>query len=215
MTTYNHQPTGVTVEIDDEGYLGIPPRPGRLDPNEVTAIHAAYLAELGLWLDKETGYLVFTTPQGKAYWVLSRGDARPVVWTCHAGESTPDAPQAALDRYVATLTPPQPEPQPGEVWEVTRAGKKVPKAIAALDAVLALHRPFTIWDECDCEDKTSDSHRDIPEVGPTCNRVYRICEACCTGDGYQSEECGDYHIHALDGDYCPTGTVAAIEQALS
>ena len=133
-TTHTYTRDGIEVARYADGLVKWGPADRLLDncipPAYAAAIHAAYLAELGLWLDKETGYLVFTTPQGKAYWVLSRGDARPVVWTCHAGESTPDAPQAALDRYVATLTPPQPEPQPGEVWEVTLDDGSKARALA-------------------------------------------------------------------------------------
>lgn len=119
MTTYKH-PNGVTVEIDDEGYLGIPPRPGRLDPNEVTAIRACFLDSLGLWLDEQTGYLVDTMPDKDGYHgIIATRDAEGWRNTMsrRPGEGT-DPVSQVLDRYLATVTPP-PTPQPGERWLLT------------------------------------------------------------------------------------------------
>ena len=88
--------------------------------------------------------------------------------------------------------------------------------VAALQAVLDLHRPFTIWDECDCtpEQKGDEAtHVEVDEVGRTCNRLYIVCEECCTGPYGQMEHCADDHDHTLNPvDRCPT--VRAIEEAL-
>ena len=60
--TYIH-PDGTRVEIEDDGRVilfdGEDPVVD-LYPSCAAAIHAAYLAELGLWLDEETGCLVDT-----------------------------------------------------------------------------------------------------------------------------------------------------------
>ena len=42
-----------------------------------------------------------------------------------------DALPAYWRKTLATQAPPQPEPQPGEAWEVTRAGKKVREVVSA------------------------------------------------------------------------------------
>ena len=109
-----------------------------IHPARAAAIHAAYLDSLGLWLDEETGCLVDTASRSNlsdgtiAYNVLRREPGGHLAtddgW---AGQIRPDERDRAVDRYVATPTPPQPEPQPGEVWEVTRAGKKVREVVSA------------------------------------------------------------------------------------
>ena len=97
---------------------------------------------------------------------------------------------------------------------IVDARTALPKALAALEAVLALHRRVGIYDDCECDDKTTPEHEDIYEIGVTCNKVYEICAACCRDDVYQSEECANYHQHDTGGHYCPSGTVAAITKAL-
>ena len=141
MTTYIHKPTGITVERRDGGeirFTGLLEVAAILFSTEAAAIHAAYLDSLGLWLDEETGCLVDTASRRPgpfweaSYSVLRRESDGCLVadegWT---SQSQPDERDQAVDRYVATLTPPQPEPQPGEVWEVTRAGKKVREVVSA------------------------------------------------------------------------------------
>lgn len=96
-----------------------------IHPARAAAIHAAYLDSLGLWLDEETGCLVDTASrhtgpyETPSYSVLRREPGGHLAvdegW---AGQCVPIERDLAVDRYVATLTPPQPEPQPGEVWEV-------------------------------------------------------------------------------------------------
>lgn len=126
--TYIH-PDGTRVESEDDGRVilfdGEDPVVD-LYPSCAAAIHAAFLDSLGLWLDEETGCLVDTASRSNlsdgaiAYNVLRREPGGHLAtddgW---AGQIHPDERDRAVDRYVATLTPPQPEPQPGEVWEVT------------------------------------------------------------------------------------------------
>lgn len=90
----------------------------------------------------------------------------------------------------------------------------LPKALDALEAVLALHRRVGIYDDCECDDKNTPEHEDIYEIGVTCNKVYEICAACRRDDVYQSEECVNYHQHDTGEHYCPSGTVVAIAEAL-
>ena len=97
---------------------------------------------------------------------------------------------------------------------VATARTALPKALAALEAVLALHRRVGIYDYCECDDKNTPEHEDIYEIGVTCNKVYEICAACCRDDVYQSEECVNYHQHDTGEHYCPSGTVVAIAEAL-
>ena len=97
---------------------------------------------------------------------------------------------------------------------IADARTALPKALDALEAVLALHRRVGIYDGCECDDKNTPEHEDIYEIGVTCNKVYEICAACCRDDVYQSEECVNYHQHDTGEHYCPSGTVVAIAEAL-
>ena len=81
---------------------------------------------------------------------------------------------------------------------------------AATDRVRALHVPFRIYDECECEDTTTPGHVDIEEVGITCNLLYVACRECCTSGvdiRYQTEDCAYDHDHR--DTYCPT--IAALD----
>ena len=123
--TYIH-PDGTRVESEDDGRVilfdGEDPVVD-LYPSCAAAIHAAFLDSLGLWLDEPTGCLVDTASRrvrgsSTAFKVLQReaeGWTDDEGWTDRANRDERDQ---AVDRYVATLAPPQPEPQPGEVWEV-------------------------------------------------------------------------------------------------
>ena len=87
------------------------------------------------------------------------------------------------------------------------------RAEAALDAVIALHRPYGIYDECDCPNPVEgvDGHVKVEDVGITCALMYRVCHECCIDDGYQREECFDCHGHWAGEKYqCPT--VEAIKE---
>ena len=81
---------------------------------------------------------------------------------------------------------------------------------AAVERVRALHVPFRIYDECECEDTTTPGHVDIEEVGITCNLLYVACRECCTSGvdiRYQTEDCACDHDHR--DAYCPT--IAALD----
>jgi len=81
---------------------------------------------------------------------------------------------------------------------------------AAADRVRALHVPFRIYDECECEDTTTPGHVDIEEVGITCNLLYVACRERCTSGvdiRYQTEDCACGHDHR--DAYCPT--IAALD----
>ena len=121
MITYTHAPTGVTVEQREDGSLVATSGSRQFwPPAEITAaIHAAYLDSLALWLDEPTGALVCTATRRDerhvTYSVLCR-DSRGewMIDDGWAGAGT-DERAAAVDRYLATITP-QPTPQPGEEW---------------------------------------------------------------------------------------------------
>ena len=81
---------------------------------------------------------------------------------------------------------------------------------AAVERVRALHVPFRIYGECECEDTTTPGHVDIEEVGITCNLLYAACRECCTSGAdirYQTEDCAYGHDHR--DTYCPT--IAALD----
>ena len=142
MTTYIH-PDGTHVGITDTpGEIAtwhtLADGPGDrqyIHPARAAAIHAAYLDSLGLWLDEETGCLVDTASRrvrgsSTAFKVLQR---EAEGWTDDEGwtdRTNRDERDQAVDRYVATLAPPQPEPQPGEVWEVTLDDGSKARALA-------------------------------------------------------------------------------------
>lgn len=77
----------------------------------------------------------------------------------------------------------------------------------AIEAVRKLHRPYKMYDECDCTDEQKDdeqTHVEIDVIGRTCNMLYTICFECC-GDGYgQGESCANYHDHGEGKSICPT-----------
>ena len=92
----------------------------------------------------------------------------------------------------------------------------VPRLLAAIDAVLALHQPFRIYDECDHDHTEEDiAEGRAVETGEfvSCHDeyLYSICTACCRdAQGFQTEECADAHFH--DKTHCKTAV--AISRAL-
>lgn len=89
---------------------------------------------------------------------------------------------------------------------------------AALVALLDLHKPHDIYEECGHDhDGTDPGDIDIDEIGFVCQDGYQysICHVCCTtcGDGdYQTEDCVTGHDHLTDG-HCPH-VVTVIASAL-
>ena len=111
----------------------------------------------------------------------------------------------------------------GLIWEyqsdldaefIAASRTAVPALVAAVRAVLDLHQPFGIFDECDCEDASLEDgkHKLVEDVGITCDRMYNVCRECCCDDVYQREDCANYHDHNILGWQCPT--VEAITDAL-
>ena len=76
-------------------------------------------------------------------------------------------------------------------------------------AVLALHRPHRIYEECDHAHQEGDSGVIDCWDFLTCEDayLYSICSACCSGDAEppeQAEDCATYHSHGKDGPICST-----------
>ena len=90
----------------------------------------------------------------------------------------------------------------------------LPALLAAVEAVMELHRDVGIYDECLCENPSPEDglHKRIEDVGVTCNFLYVVCRECCMEDGYQKEECAHYCDHDPLGSNC--STVRAITAAL-
>lgn len=83
-----------------------------------------------------------------------------------------------------------------------------PQVDATLDENLReLHRPFGLYDECECDDKSTSEHVNVLELGPSCIKLYDICQECCTDNEYQTEDCAGYHEHAPGSPICSTRAV--------
>jgi hypothetical protein len=90
-------------------------------------------------------------------------------------------------------------------------------AARVLSAVLDLHPPVRIWEDCGhhheyAEDGTvPEGLTEVEEIGLVCDQadVYTICRYCCCGDSdYQTEVCvADHGIGFHDP--CPTVRVIA------
>ena len=143
---------------------------------------------------------------------MSEWDTSDEWWTIHGQPNPTKGDERMVCPEVATLQ--HSEDWTADVNFIADARTALPKALAALEAVLALHRRVGIYDYCECDDKNTPEHEDIYEIGVTCNKVYEICAACCRDDVYQSEECVNYHQHDTGEHYCPSGTVVAIAEAL-
>lgn len=98
-----------------------------------------------------------------------------------------------------------------------------PAVFDALEAVLDVHRPFHIYDECEHKHEMPEGHK-LPEglhliedVGLVCDDgyLYSICRECCADDTFQNEECATYHKHSGDAACWPCPTVRAISQSLT
>lgn len=85
--------------------------------------------------------------------------------------------------------------------------------IRTIQSVQDLHSPYKIYDECECADKTTPGHVEIHEIGTTCSHIYSICRECCADDGYQTEDCANYHTHELGEEHHCT-TMFQLDKAL-
>lgn len=87
----------------------------------------------------------------------------------------------------------------------------------ALRAVLELHQPRRIYDECGHEHTEEDRKASravaIDEVGYVCKDGYQysICRSCCmdSDNDYQTEDCATYHDHGAGKPTCPTEVAIA------
>ena len=93
-----------------------------------------------------------------------------------------------------------------DLFTLLNAADERDRLAAVVERVRVLHRSVGIYDECDCSDLAkTEHHRDIYEVGLTCNKLYDICDECCRDDIYQSEDCANHHEHKPGERYhCPT-----------
>ena len=97
------------------------------------------------------------------------------------------------------------------------------KTFSALEAVLAIHKQFGIYDACGHEhtdEEADDPNSDvlfIDEIGNTCKSalLYYVCKECCcdgSDEGNLTEECTDHHLHEKE-DVFLCNTRSAISQA--
>jgi hypothetical protein len=83
---------------------------------------------------------------------------------------------------------------------------------AAVQAVLDIHAPHRIYNECGHNHSDEDGEAfdvlDVDDVGMVCEAgyLYSVCSECCTDqDGDQTERCADTHKHDReDNAYCRT-----------
>lgn len=75
-----------------------------------------------------------------------------------------------------------------------------------LARIRSIHSLFGVYAECDCDPDAKDkaTHVDVEDVGLTCNLTHFICRECCTNNGYQREDCADYHSHGKGHPICAT-----------
>lgn len=110
---------------------------------------------------------------------------------------------------------------PGEEATDRIREQHIPALLAAVEAVLALHKPFRIYEECEhahaYDGGTEGEWSAVVDCGDflTCEDgyLYTICRECC-GEGAlgnQREECASGHDHSQ----CwPCSTAAAISAEL-
>lgn len=110
--------------------------------------------------------------------------------------------------------------RPDEVWaSPERRGNvkaEVERLVAersVIEKIRELHKPFGIYTECDHDHTEADLENDlafeIMEVGIVCEDglMYQVCLSCCTGDGFQTEDCATDHKHGKDEPICATSAL--------
>lgn len=79
---------------------------------------------------------------------------------------------------------------------------------AQIERVRALHKPYSIYEECDHDHEPDEPDVvQVEDIGYTCAKLYDICNVCCRDDGRwdgQSEGCAEGHEHGPDLPYCKT-----------
>ena len=75
-----------------------------------------------------------------------------------------------------------------------------------------LHRPFGIYDECDCdpEEHAGKTITDCGEFWTCLDPMYSICAHCCRdASGEQTENCASSHQHGRGKPICETAAIIA------
>ena len=88
------------------------------------------------------------------------------------------------------------------------------RPILAIEAVLALHQPWRIYQPCGHDHDTEGaSVVYVDDVGLVCadGLAYTICTACCANGAGQTEQCADDHHR---GACWPCPTIRAVADAL-
>lgn len=108
--------------------------------------------------------------------------------------------------------------------EYTGRGLVIAAAREALAPIRELHRPWTIYAECDhqLDDDPHEIGNEHPdslhhyeyEIGWTCEVMYKVCAECCVDDVYQSEDCANYHDHGPGKPICPTARLVYTTEEL-
>ena len=155
-----------------------------------------------------------TCPSCGERW-MDVGGERLRVWDCQRSGDALD-----VDCHVASVPASYGDTATGvrivNAQFIADARTDVPAMVAALRAVVDLHKPWTVYGECDCaEDDKRLGHVFVEEIGETCRVEAIVCEACCSEQGkgeWHAEECATYHEHRDGQPIC--ATVARIEAAL-
>lgn len=102
----------------------------------------------------------------------------------------------------------------GQEWEEKEHYEVVMMAFDAIKAVLEIHTPHKIYDECEHEHGYDDPALIDTGDFTTCQEawMYDICRACCTAglDNDQTEDCASDHRHGPVSPICPTVDAIAI-----
>jgi hypothetical protein len=88
------------------------------------------------------------------------------------------------------------------------------QASSAISAVLDLHSPMRIFDECGHDHQADEPGvRDIDEIGLVCEEAYSftICRHCCAWEYGQTEACASNHSLT---DCYPCRTIQVIAEQL-
>lgn len=92
-------------------------------------------------------------------------------------------------------------------------GQRDERAAIRARVEAAGHRPFGVYDECECPEdvREQDGHLIELECFSGCaeSLLYLVCRSCCAENDYHSEACANGHDHGPDKPYCTA--IAAID----
>ncbi len=110
------------------------------------------------------------------------------------------APTPLRKRYLTRLLRSAPAPVPDGEPGLTAA---------VLEELRELHRPFAIYERCDCPEYDHAEPCTYAGDFVTClPPSYYICGHCCRdAEGIQSEECAADHPHGEGTPVCPTAAI--------